>query len=59
MQSLIFICFSRSHYDTIQNIEWINVFFISSLKDLALKIMLNNKLSQSLLVSVCLLTLFI
>ena len=33
-------------------------FFISSLKDLALKIMLNNKLSQSLLVSVCLLTLF-
>ena len=41
-----------------QNIEWINVFFISSLKDLALKIMLNNKLSQSLLVSVSLLILF-
>lgn len=58
MQSLIFIFFSRSHYDTIQNIEWINVFFISSLKDLALKIMLNNKLSQSLLVSVSLLILF-
>ena len=58
MQSLIFICLSRSHYDTIQNIEWINVFFISSLKDLALKIMLNNKLSQSLLVSVSLLILF-
>ena len=33
-------------------------FFISSLKDLALKIMLNNKLSQSLLVSVSLLILF-
>lgn len=58
MQYLIFICFSRSHYDTMQNIEWINVFFISSLKDLALKIMLNNKLSQSLLVSVSLLILF-
>ena len=58
MQSLIFICFSRSYYDTMQNIEWINVFFISSLKDLALKIMLNNKLSQSLLVSVSLLILF-
>ena len=58
MESLIFICFSRSHYDTMQNIEWINVFFISSLKDLALKIMLNNKLSQSLLVSVSLLILF-
>ena len=41
-----------------QNIEWINVFFISSLKDLALKIMLNNKLSQLLLVSVSLLILF-
>lgn len=58
MQSLIFICFSRSHYDTMRNIKWINVFFISSLKDLALKIMLNNKLSQSLLVSVSLLILF-
>lgn len=33
-------------------------FFISSLKDLALKIMLNNKLSQSLSVSVSLLILF-
>ena len=33
-------------------------FFIASLKDLALKIMLNNKLSQSLLVSVSLLILF-
>lgn len=33
-------------------------FFILSLKDLALKIMLNNKLSQSLLVSVSLLILF-